>query len=405
MGAQMNNKVCLARWLIFACCCTAFSACGRSPVEPTSGVGTPAPTPTPTPTPVPSGADWSNRISGPGVVWYHDFDTAAEVNQFRWTGGYSGGNDPLAKGSDGNLVSWQSSGGVEGGGFLRLTYPLGSVGGNSYWWRPFNPLTGATNGRGMDDPGANGTIAPATFAVSDGSNTLSSWGAAASNPGWYGSSTDQAANPTKYQGNDFYLQVRVRRAQTPGAPPNSANYSNITGKSVWLTTTNSSYSAQELVTYGQSASAPDSVGVLSRHLVYDGQNFDSLGGGQPNETVTLSNWLLNWRYSGGWDTLLYHVMPGTPGGTGSNRTHFEVWVQHDPSLFPSEAGQYTKIWDTMFSQSYDTGTNSAGAPGLPGWNALILAIYHNGSAFTTSSFNFDYDQVIFSKAIIPPPLQ
>jgi len=296
-----------------------------------------------------------------------------------------------------------SSGGVDNGGFLRLTYPLGANTGSSYWYRPFNALTGATNGRGQNDPGANGTVAPVAFNVSDGSTTLYSWGSQP-NPGWYGSPTDQAANPSKYQGNDFYVQVRVRRSGTPGTPPDSAQYSNITGKSVWLTTTNSTYTAQELVTYGQSAGAGDQVGNQSRHLVYSGQNFNPLGqGNQPNETTALSNWSLNWRYSGGWDTLLYHVTPGTPGGTGSNRTRFEVWAQHDLTLFPAEAGQYTKIWDTTFSQSYDSGTNSVGARGLPGWNALILAIYHNGSQFTTSSFNYDYDQVIFSKATIPAP--
>jgi hypothetical protein len=340
------------------------------------------------------------------VVWHHNFDAAAEVNQFRWTGGYNGGQDPLAKGSGGNLVSWQSSGGVGGGGFLRLTYPMGNAAGrgNSSWWRPFNPLTGATNGRGVADPGAGGTIAPTSFNVSDGSSTLYGWGGTASNPGWYGSPTDQAKNPSKYQGNNFYLQVRVRRSGTPGAPPDSGQYSYITGKSVWLTTTNNSYTAQELVTYGQSVSNNDVAGQMSRHNVYVGQNFNSLSGGQPNATVTTSNTDGgDWRYSGGWDTLLYHITPGTPAGTGSNRTRVEVWAQHDPELVPSEAGQYTKIWDVQYSQNYDGGTNSIGSPGLPGWNALILAIYHNGSAFNTSSFSFDYDQVIFSKTHIPAP--
>ena len=195
----------------------------------------------------------------------------------------------------------------------------------------------------------------------------------------------------------------MRRAQTPGAPPDSAAYSYITGKSVWITTTNSSYSSQELVTYGQSVSNNDVVGTKSRHNTYVGQNFTSLGDGQPNATVAVSNLNVNWRYSGGWDTLLYHVTPGTRGGTGSNRTRVEVWAQHDSTLNPSEAGQYQKIWDVTYSQSYDSGTNSVGSPALPGWNALILAIYHNGSAFTTTSFNFDYDQVIFSKQYIAPP--
>lgn len=339
------------------------------------------------------------------MVWYHNFDAAAEVNQFRWTGGYSGGQDPLAKGSGGNFVSWQSSGGAEGGAFLRLTYPPGAVDGrgNSYWWRPFNPLTGATNGRGTNDPGAGGTITPSAFTVTDGSNTTIAWGASGTNPGWYGSPSDQAANPSKYQGTDYYLQVRVRRAQSPGAPPDSAQYQYITGKSVWLTTTVATYTGQELVTYGQSVGNFDTVGTLSRQNVYSGQNFTSLGDGQPNASVAASNLTLNWRYSGGWDTLLYHVTPGTEGGTGANRTRVEVWAQHDPALSPSEAGQYTKIWDVTYTQSYTTGTNTVGGQFYPGWNALILAIYHNGSAFSTGPFNFDYDQVIFSKATIPAP--
>lgn len=348
-----------------------------------------------------SSSGWNSRISDPKVLWYHNFDTASEVNQFRWTGGYNGGNDPLAKGKDGNLVTWQSSGGADGGAYLRLTYPVGSSHGNSYWWRPFAVLNGSGNGRGKDDPGANGTVAAQAWNVTDGSGTTNNWGANASNPGWYGSPTDQSKNPSKYQGNDFYLQVRARRSGTPGAPPDNSQYSNITGKFVWLTTTNSSYTAQELVTYGMSAGNKDIVGTQSRHSIYDGQNYGPLGGNQPNETVTLSNWDLNWRYSGGWDCFLYHITPGTPSGTGNNRTRVEVWAQHDLTKFPEESGKYTKIWDTTFSQSYDSGTNSVGSPGYPGWNALILAIYHNGAVFTTSTFSFDYDQLIFSKGTIP----
>ncbi|HEU5297846.1 MAG TPA: hypothetical protein VFU71_23950 [Burkholderiaceae bacterium] len=403
----MNNRRLAALSVAFACCAT-LSACGGggggdAEAAP-SGSGTPTPAPAPAPTPSPgAGADWAGRISGSSVVWYHNFDAAAEVNQFRWSGGYQGGNDPQGKGSDGSKVAWVSSGGADGGGFMRLTYPSGVAAGGSYWWRPFAPLNAASTGRGAADPGASGTIPTQAFTVSDGSNTVNSWGATASNPGWYGSPTDQAANPSKYQGNDFYLQVRVRRNGTPGAPPNSAQYSNITGKFVWLTTTNSSYSSQELVTYGQSVSNSDVVGVQSRHNVYNGQNFNSLSGGQPNATVSIANTSLNWRYSGGWDCLLYHVTPGTPGGAGADRTRVEVWAQHDLTQFPSEAGQYAKIWDVTYSQSYDGGTNSVGSLGLPGWNALILAIYHNGSVFTTSTFSFDYDQVIFSKASIPAP--
>lgn len=349
-----------------------------------------------------SGGNWNSRVAGSGVVWYHGFDSSAEVNQFRWVGGY--GPDPGALSSDGKRVQWISSGGREGGGFMRVTYPLGANSGSMYWYRPFNPLTGASNGRGVDDPGAGNTIRPVSFTVTQGGfDTVYNWGLQP-NPGWYMNPTHQASYPGKFQGYDFYLQVAVRRAQTPGAPPNSAQYSNITGKSVWFTTTNSTYTAQELVTYGQSAGNGDVVGVQSRLGIYSGQNFNPLClGYQPNETTTVSNNNLNWRYSGGWDTLLYHVTPGTNGGTGADRNHVEVWAQHDLKMFPAESGQYTKIIDTKYSQSYDTSSNSIGAPGLPGWNALVLAIYHNGSQFATTSFQYDYDQVIFSKQTIAAP--
>lgn len=351
--------------------------------------------------------DWASRIADLNVVWYHSFDTVNEVNQFKWSSDYNfGKNDPASQGADAALCAWVASGGADGGAFMRLTYPVGAAHGRTYWWRPFAPFTAGTTGRGVADPAANGTIALQAFNVSDGSATTYSWGATASNPGWYGSPTEQAANPTKYQGNDFYVQVRVRRADTPGAPPDNpgGGYYSITGKHVWFTCTNSSYCGQELVTNGQSVPNGDVVGTRSRHMIYNGQGFYELGQGNlPNESTTTSNWTLNWRYSGGWDTLLYHITPGTSGGTGANRTRVEVWAQHDPSLYPAESGVYTKIWDDLYTQTYDSGSNSAGAAYLPGWNALILAIYHNGSTFTTSTFNFDYDQVIFSKATIPAP--
>lgn len=371
---------------------------GQSKPCPPPGMGATGGTSTTTACATPSvAADWASRIAGAGVVWYHNFDSKAEVDQFRWTGGYNGGNDPNAAGSGGNYVMHQASGGADGGGFMRLTYPQGSASGrgNSYWHRPFNALTGAGNGRGQDDPGASGTIAPVAFPVSNGSSTLYSWGTQ-SNPGWYMHPTHQSANPGKFQGHDFWLQVRVRRAERPGPPPNSGSYSNITGKLVWFTTTNSSYTAQEIVTYGQSA-AEDVAGQYGRHRIYGGYNYQPFGGSQDNESVTLSNLNVGWRYSGGWDTLLYHVTPGPNNGTGTNRTRIEIWAAH--------AGEtsYTKIWDTLYTGHFDGGSNSVGAENLPGWNALILAIYHNGSAFNTTAFNFDYDQVIFSKQFIPCP--
>jgi hypothetical protein len=347
-------------------------------------------------------AGWTSRISGPSVVWYHNFDSAAEVNQFRWSNGYSGGNDPLSRGTNSQYVTHVATGGADGGGFMRIRYPQGVSAGTSHWWRPLNALTGATNGRGINDPGASGTITPLAFNASDGSSTLYGWSGTASNGGWYAHSTVVSTAPSQFQGTDFYVQLRIRRAQAPGEPPDSAEFSNITGKSFWLTTSVFSNPGQELVTYGHSAGNNDQVGVQPKHRIYVGQNFGEIEG-QANATVTVNNNTVNWRYSGGWDTLLYHITPGTSGGTGTNRTRVEAWAQHDLTLYPSESGTYTKIWDVLYTQDFTTGTNSSGSICRAGWNAILLSSYHNGAVFTTMDWQFDYDQIIFSKATIAAP--
>jgi hypothetical protein len=347
-------------------------------------------------------AGWNSRISQPGVVWYHNFDSAAEVTQFRWSSGYSGGNDPLGLGTDGARCLHVASGGADGGGFMRLAYPAGSSAGGTYWWRPFNPLTGATNGRGINDPGANGTLTPLAWPASNGSSTTLVW-SNTSNPGYYGHSTDVAANPSKYQGTDYYLQVRVRRAVAPGPAPDTGTFSNIVGKNIWPNVTTDTSTAQEIVFYGQSPA--DVIGTQSRARIYEGVNRSggpSIGGNNMTTTIDNNDNVSDWRFSGGWDTILIHVTPGTNGGTGTNRTRLEVWAQRDLTLFPAEAGTYTKIWDVLYSAGYSTGTNSSGGVRYNGWNAIIFAIYHNGAVFS-QAFNYDYDQVIFSKNTIAAP--
>lgn len=331
-------------------------------------------------------ADWQSRISGPGVVWYHNFDSAAEVAAFRWTGGYAGGNDPGGIGdADAQYVQWVASGGADGGGYMQLTRNSPSMDGN-YWYRPFNPLTGASNGRGQDDPGANGTIAPQTFIATQGGSQLYNW-AQASNPkhGWYGHSSYQ---DSRFDGTDFYVQVRVM------ADPRRTSPGNIqVGKFTSFTTTNFSYTAQELVTYAGYWEGAAAVGKANIHNMYRGVDYSpidsSIATGQINPVSP------KWAYSGGWDTLLYHVTPGTNGGTGANRTRIEVWGAH-----PGETS-YTKCWDCYVPMSFDPAGNSAGTLARPGWNAMLCWIYHNGASM--SVFWQRYDQIIFSKAFIACP--
>jgi hypothetical protein len=150
-------------------------------------------------------ADWQARISGPGVVWFHDFRTDNEVNNFRWTPGYGSGNDPRAVGNSiaGN-VRRITTDGVTPGGCLEIVRPAGSNDG-SVWWRPFSPIVGGTttgNGRGAgaNDPGAGGTVRVEAYNPTDGGNQIANWGR-----GWYGSS---GSGP--FDGPEYYLQVRVK---------------------------------------------------------------------------------------------------------------------------------------------------------------------------------------------------
>lgn len=343
------------------------------------GGGTSASTPCATPT---AAADWANRIGGAGVVWHHNFDSKAEVDAFRWTGGYRGGNDPLAVGdADARYVEWIPSGGADGGGYMQLTRNSRTADGNC-WWRPFSPLTGASNGRGQDDPAAGGTLRLGSLVATDGGSQLLNWGQQGNaNPGWYGHPDDQNGF---YDGHDFYLQIRVMTDPRRTAPGNIE-----VGKFTAFTTTNNSYTNQELVTYAGSWEGAAEVGKANIHNVYQGFNYAPLADVSSGMRNPVSP---KWAYSGGWDTLLYHVVPGR---NGVNETRFEVWAAH-----PGETA-YTQIWNATYPARYDSTGNTVGGVARPGWNAMLCWMYHNGA--TMSTFWQRYDQIIFSKQFIPCP--
>jgi hypothetical protein len=352
-------------------------------------------------------ADWSARIGDPNVVWYHNFDSASEVDAFRWTGGK--GNDPTgdadkAAAPDGlQHCHWEPTGGADGGGFMQVDRPQGTydVG---MWWRPFSPLNGASNGRGVDDPAANGTLTVGSFDASYHA-TLEEWAKPENaKQGWYGPSPDSF-----FDGTDFYLQVRVMadpRRTTPG---------NIQGgKFVWLTTTWASYISQELVSYQASTehATMHAVGEPNYFNMYRGSDFSDiysasttmngldtqLGSEIPGECDPYESHLTGcWSYAtdGTWDTLLYHITPGQPS---QPTTRIQVWAAH------SGHTTYTKITDVFLATVYDTSSSAVGAVGRVGWNAVILGAYANGfQGVPNSAFFTRYDQVIFSKAFIACP--
>ena len=85
-------------------------------------------------------SDFMARATGPGVVWYHNFDTDAEMNQFRWAGSYGGGNDPQALSADAGYLTRSTNGGPANQPYIQVLRKSASVESNVIWWRPFSAL-------------------------------------------------------------------------------------------------------------------------------------------------------------------------------------------------------------------------------------------------------------------------
>ena len=329
--------------------------------------------------------DWELRIAGSGVVWFHTFDSADEVDAFRWTNGYSGGNDPNAVGSAyADNVRHVASGGADGGGYMELNYEAAGAGA-SYWHRPLSPLASPGNGRDSDDPAASGTLTVGSYTATNGGDQIATWGDSGNaKPGWYAHPDDVTSY---HDGNDFYLQIRVwadPRRTIAGQPS--------VGKFTSFSTTNYSNTNQEQVTYSAFFPGGSGLGADNVHNIYDGWAYSPLvdisgASGDANPTSPA------WSYSTtGWDTLLYHITPGVDGGT-YNR--MEVWAAQDGET------SYTKIWDWSYPIHYDDTGNGAGGIARDGWNAVLCWMYQNG--VYSSTFWQRYDQLIFSKNFIPCP--
>ena len=335
-------------------------------------------------------ADWQSRISGPGVVWYHGFETDDEVNNFRWTNGF--GNDPGAKGgaNSASIIRVTSDGTDKGNGqcCMQVGHPAGT-GDNSYWWRPLGPIAGGTttgNGRGAgkNDPGANGAIAMGSWDPSNNDATAS-WGAKSI----YGNSQYWNTAGQSYDGSECYLQLRVKHDPARWATAKNRNVTS--GKLIWFNRTNNTLTDQEMVVESYTDYAGGTDNTLS---IYRGCGFVPIhqddGANRPQVGSDLST-LWTYPNAGQWVTLLFHLRYGTmTGGLGSctgQNTLLQIWEA------AAGATSYTKIWDQAdVKLGYDF---------WYGHNALLLAAYNNN--YDLDAFYTKFDQVIFSRQTIPCP--
>jgi hypothetical protein len=333
----------------------------------------------------PFAADLAARESMPNTVWFHNFDSVAELNAFRWMNGV--GNDPNAAGPNANLASLLVGQGPCGTNCLQFLYPAGASPQSTFWWRPLAPMN-TGSGKSTNDPAASNTI------------TLRTWNPASSSAtsnfafGWYGHSTYANADPTHFDGNELWLQIRVKADPRRVGPDDFGG-----GKFVWFTTAEgaNSLSGGEHVfwSFGRGGSAANQGADKNYLRCYVHQvngigAFDPLDQEEPGTRIQPgSDVAEDWFYSNNWDTLLFHIRPGVLSTTsGANSSRLRVYAAHDGET------EYTKIWDQEYGISSYEARN--------GLQALILSQFNNGFDFS-QEFWHRYAHPIFSKSYIHPP--
>lgn len=326
-------------------------------------------------------ADWQARTNGAGVVWFHDFRTDAEVDNFRWAGGF--GNDPDDVARPGQCIR-NTSDGITGGGCLELIYPVGSKSAPG-WWRPFTPMSGESNGRGQDDPAAGGSLALVPWDPSNTSENNRFRQGYYAHPSYIGA---DGFDESQFNGTEFWLQFRIKidpNRYLSGTPSG--------GKLSFLATTEQTLN-QEIVAVNKSnrearwytnfGSSPDTGGAM-------GENSGTKQpGGDYSECGTLSGLEGCWLYNPGeWATFLYHLVPGTDG---NKDTLFEVFV--------ARPGQTS--YETLFTQ-LNTINFSETTTGHPkAYNSFQPSNYMNNQSSTVEWYQ-RYDQIIFSHDFVPCP--
>jgi hypothetical protein len=344
-------------------------------------------------------ADWLARSTGPGVMWAHNFDSAAEVGRFRFDNwGYNdvNNNDPT------NTVTWQPDG-FAGGGCVQIAVPTGGTA-NGGWMRPFQAL-----------PGDRGYTSGPDW-VGQYIGSASNW-----QVGYYGHSSyhDTSTNvingivtPT-WAGTDFYIQCRVKISASRFSAGNPD------GKLIFLGVTNLTPDQEVVVRSVQQGfwSVYTNFGSRNNSTLYDPQDggsgpYNSLqpggayattcGPGGPNPGYQSPGFCYYWPPDT-WVTMLIHMIPGLQGGVGTpgnisnvdysntaaKNTGIQVWIAG-----PGQTS-YTKIWDKQdYIWSFD--------PAPYGWNMFEPSAYMN-NAPSAVGWTHRYTQVIFSKQFIPNP--
>jgi hypothetical protein len=359
-------------------------------------------------------ADWVARSTGEGVVWAHDFRSPSEVDAFRWQGGI--GNVPNNALSDGSCRHITTDG-ITGGGCLEINIPTGGTA-RAGWWRPMSAIRAGDNGKTADDRAANGTLPKRAWNASNTNQTY------LFRTGYYGHSDYHAQVPTWqgqsniWDGTDFYLQFRVKMPASRWQPVNPYNpygklmFIDVTGETgdgeIVIQSSDAGQQYWRKTTpfrmYTSRGSNPNS---FISHPQGAGQGSTLLPGSPYASTCTIGgdvkaeNACWEWP-TDEWVTVLIHVIPGHRNDGVIYETDLSKWPNKDFGIqvWVARFGQtsYTKLFDKLnLAWYYASDLHPLGA-----FNSICPSGYMNGVNAVLGWYH-RYDQIIFSKQIIPCP--
>ncbi len=338
--------------------------------------------------------DWESRITAAGVVAYHDFRNATEVDQFRRQAKIQ--NDVSNQG-DGS-VRHLTSDGITGGGCLEINIPAGGVA-KAAWIRPFSALTGATNGRGINDPGT--TLR--SWDVVDGTNYVGGW-----KHDYISHVDEQPAEDYTFLGDEIYIQFRVKISgtRTLSSQPSA-------GKLIFIMTCGNNAGShitpsQEIVfrsqrnrrlrAYTNFASGWNG-GLTDPQASGDTSGTIKQPGGAFNSTCIdqLSCTSCYCYPTDEWVTVYVRLKPGH--NQASSDLNNPATQDTELEIKICEAGDTT--YTTIYSKN-DFVFDFSDQVRAKGWNCFIPSGFMNGVEASQTFFH-RYDQIIYSKQPIACP--
>jgi hypothetical protein len=360
-------------------------------------------------------SDWLARSTASGVVWAHDFQSSAEVDNFRISGGI--GNDP--ENTQGNDCIWVADGIT--GGALQFTVPQSaSETSHGYWGRPFSALQAGGNGRAEADR-ADGWPAPLPWDPAGNVNELGEWGAG------YITHPDYFSHPSRGNGvngftlvsgvNDYFLQIRFRHSAgrfVADTPDGKLAMIMTTGDGPDIGTGQPRTANQEIVFKSEPTGTCymyTNRGSRSNSFMHDtqGSSVTYDGSAQPGGMLaatcpsrgTGSPGCVTYDDSGWW-TALFYVKPGHDGGNGddpimvgntANDTIVRAWI--------AGPGETTyRPWYDKTNLVMSFGEND---PWPFGYNALILSAFMNDVPSPLAGWWVRYGQLVLSRLSIACP--